>query len=89
MGTLPYGDASQPVPSQFGITVSQKVSKRAVVRNRLKRQISAALHQLLPLVKGNYWVVIVVRPAAVECACGQFLQELKQLFTELEVIHGD
>jgi ribonuclease P protein component len=88
VGVLPSGGGDS-VPTQFGITVSQKVSKRAVVRNRVKRQISAAIQQLLPQIQPNYWVVIVVRPTAVECACGQFLQELKQLFTELEVIHGD
>lgn len=89
VGILPYGSEGNPGPTQFGITISQKVSKRAVVRNRIKRQISTALQQLLPRVQPNYWVVIVVRPTAVECACGQFLQELMQLFTELEVIHGD
>ena len=33
-------------PARIGITVSQKVSKRAVVRNRLKRQVRAALRGL-------------------------------------------
>lgn len=89
VGILPYGTSGSPAPTQFGITVSQKVSKRAVVRNRIKRQISLALQQLLPQIQPNYWVVIVVRPTSVECICGQFLQELKQLLTELEVIHGD
>ena len=37
-----------PAPARIGITVSQKVSKRAVVRNRLKRQVRAALRGLLP-----------------------------------------
>ena len=77
------------VVSQFGVTISQKVSKRAVIRNRLKRQITAAIQQLLPQVASSHWVVIVVRPSAVECTYGQFLQELRQLFIDLEVIHGD
>ena len=34
--------------SRFGIAVSQKVSKKAVVRNRIKRQIRAAIQVLLP-----------------------------------------
>lgn len=75
--------------SRFGITISQKVSKRAVVRNRLKRQIRAAVQTLVPQIKSGYWIVIVVRSAAVECDYWQFLQELEQLFIETEVLNGD
>ncbi|TAH23483.1 MAG: ribonuclease P protein component [Oscillatoriales cyanobacterium] len=35
-------------PTRTGISISLKVSKRAVVRNRIKRQIRAALRHLLP-----------------------------------------
>lgn len=75
--------------SRFGITISQKVSKRAVVRNRLKRQIRAVLQTLMPRVKPGFWIVIVLRSAAVECDYWQFLRELEQLFLELEVFNGD
>ncbi|MEO1294459.1 MAG: ribonuclease P protein component [Cyanobacteria bacterium J06636_16] len=74
--------------SQFGITVSQKVSKRAVVRNRLKRQVRAALQVLIPKLRSDLWVVIVLRSAAIECDYWQFLRELEQLFAELEVFDG-
>ncbi len=74
--------------SRFGITVSQKVSKRSVIRNRLKRQVRAALQALIPKVRSGLWVVIVLRSAAVECDYWQFLRELEQLFAELEVFDG-
>jgi ribonuclease P protein component len=72
----------------FGISISQKVSKRAVVRNRMKRQIHAALHQLLPRVTPSWKVVIVVRPPAIQCDYESFLQELEQLLISAEVING-
>lgn len=75
-------------PSRFGITVSQKVSKRAVTRNRIKRQVSAAIHSLSPRLRPGHWVVIIVRSAASECDYWQFLQELEKLFSELEVLDG-
>ncbi|MEM8543084.1 MAG: ribonuclease P protein component [Cyanobacteria bacterium P01_H01_bin.119] len=75
-------------PTRLGISVSQKVSKRAVVRNRLKRQIGAAFQQLIPDLKPGWWLVVGVRPAAVECEYGQFLQELKKILKKLEVING-
>jgi ribonuclease P protein component len=74
--------------SRFGITISQKVSKRAVVRNRLKRQVRAALQVLMPQLKSGLWVVIILRAAAVQCDYWQFLRELEQLFLDLEVLDG-
>jgi ribonuclease P protein component len=85
------GEAQSPEgrPSRrVGIVVSQKVSKRAVIRNRLKRQIRAIMTQLLPQLSPQVWVLINLRPGAEQCEYGDFLQELKQLFTQLEVFHG-
>ncbi len=76
-------------PSQIGISISKKVSKRAVIRNRIKRQIRVALRQLLPRIPPGWKVVIVVRESAIECDYFQFLQELKQLLVDAEVINGD
>lgn len=75
-------------PTRIGISVSQKVSKKAVVRNRLKRQIRAALRQLLPRLTPGWQVIVGVRPSALECEYAQFLQELEQLLVDAEVING-
>ncbi|MEM8809455.1 MAG: ribonuclease P protein component [Cyanobacteria bacterium P01_G01_bin.38] len=72
----------------FGISISRKVSKRAVIRNRIKRQIRAGLQQLLPRADPGWHVVISVRSAAVKCKYDEFLRELEQQLTALEVIHG-
>ncbi len=77
-----------PASPRIGIVVSQKVHKRAVVRNRLKRQVRAALRVLLPRLSPHLWVVINLRPEATQCDYGEFLRELEQLFTKLEVLHG-
>ena len=76
-------------PCRFGITVSQKVSKRAVIRNRLKRWVSAALQTLLSEVKGDLDVVIVLRSPAIQCDYEKLLQQLRQLLLDLEVLDGD
>jgi ribonuclease P protein component len=75
-------------PSRLGVSISQKVSKRAVVRNRIKRQIKAAFRQLLPRIPGGWWLVVVVNPAALQCEYGQFLRELEELLIRAEVIDG-
>ena len=76
------------IPSGIGISVSLKVSKRAVTRNRIKRQIRAAFRQLLPQLKYGWWLVVVVKPKAEQCEYQQFLQELEQLLAEAEVLNG-
>ncbi|MFQ4143095.1 ribonuclease P protein component [Chlorogloeopsis sp. ULAP02] len=83
-------DAAVLAPTQIGISVSTKVSKRAVVRNRLKRQIAAALHQLLPKMSPGWRLVVIVKPGAAEskCVTQQFLQELEQLLAQAEVLNG-
>jgi ribonuclease P protein component len=76
-------------PTRTGISISLKVSKRAVVRNRIKRQIRAALRQLLPRIKLGWDLIIVVRPSAQECNYAEILQELEQLLVEAEVLDGN
>lgn len=75
--------------SRFGISISKKVSKLAVVRNRIKRQIRAALRKLLPLVQPGWSVVIIVRSSILECSYWQILQELEQLLLKAGVLCGD
>lgn len=86
-GTLKPMKEGKP-PTRFGISISLKVSKKAVVRNRIKRQIRSILRQLLPQISPGWNLVVVVRPGASECDYAQFLRELKQLLAEAEVLHG-
>lgn len=73
---------------RIGVSISQKVSKKAVTRNRIKRQIQSAMQRLLPRMSENWQIVVVVRPRAMQCDYSQFLQELEQLLTEAEIING-
>ena len=76
--------------TRIGISISTKVSKRAVIRNRIKRQIRAAFRSLLPQIAPGWSLVVVVQPEAVlsKCDYQQFLQELEQLLAKAEVIDG-
>ncbi len=90
-GKLPVEVAPQPMPlfpTRIGISISQKVSKRAVVRNRIKRQIRAAIRSLLPNFSYGWNLVVVVQPQAVQCDYFQFLRELEQLLIDAEVLNG-
>ncbi len=75
-------------PTRIGISISKKVSKGAVVRNRIKRQIRAALRQMLPYISRGWDIVIVVKPTAQQCNYDEFLQQLEKLLAQAEVLHG-
>ena len=81
-------DEQPPEPTRLGISISQKVSKKAVARNRIKRQIQGAVRELLPLMSPGWKIVIVVKAQAIECKYEHFLRELKQLLKEAKIIDG-
>jgi ribonuclease P protein component len=84
-------DSTHLASTRIGISISTKVSKRAVVRNRIKRQITAYLHNLLPKLSPGWRLVVIVKPTAAEskCVSPQFLQELEQLLAQAEVFDGN
>ncbi len=74
--------------TKIGISISRKVSKKAVVRNRIKRQIRAVFRCLLPKISSPWLIVIVVKAEAKECKYEHFLRELEKLLIKAEIIHG-
>jgi ribonuclease P protein component len=81
--------ANQSIDIKIGISISRKVSKKAVVRNRIKRQIRSAFRYLLPKISSPWLIVVIVKPEAQECNYEHFLRELEQLLIRSEIIHGN
>lgn len=54
--------ASQQVDSRFGIVVSAKISKKAVERNKIKRQIREIIRARLDKIKSGYDIMIISLP---------------------------
>ena len=78
--------ASQP--TMVGISISKKVSKKAVIRNRIKRQIKAAVASKLKEISPGWKAIIVVKPKAIECKYEHFLRELEELLKKAKIING-
>ncbi|MDJ0723601.1 MAG: ribonuclease P protein component [Prochloraceae cyanobacterium] len=76
-------------PPQIGISIGRKVSKKAVIRNRIKRQIKAVMRELLPNIPPGWKIIIGVRSQALKCEYKDFLGELKQLLVKAEIINGN
>ena len=81
------GVASIPA-TMFGISISKKVSKKAVVRNRIKRQIEGVIRTYLQSINPGGKVIIVVKPKAIECKYEHFLRELEELLKQAKIING-
>ena len=76
------------IPTAIGISVSKKVSKKAVVRNRIKRQIKGVIRTKLHELSLGWKIVIVVKPKAIECKYEHFLRELEKLLKQAKIING-
>jgi len=74
--------------TRFGISISRKVSKKAVIRNKIKRHLRRACRELLPQSHQDWQLIIIVRSGAVSCEYEHFLRELKQLLIKAEVFYG-
>ena len=81
-------DAASIPPTKFGISISKKVSKKAVDRNRIKRQLKGVIRQQLRGISPGWKVVIVVKPQAIKCNYEHFLRELEKLLRKTKIING-
>ena len=61
--------------SRLGILISTKVSKKAVVRNRFKRQIREIIQKQLPNMKNGKDIIIIVFPQILD----KNFQEIEKL----------
>lgn len=75
-------------PSRLGVSISQKVSKRAVVRNRIRRRLHGIFLALRPRLQPGWDLVLVVHPPASQCEYAEFLRELEKLLQEANVLNG-
>lgn len=71
--------------TQFGFIVSNKISKKATVRNRLKRLLLEATYKLLPRIKPGFEVVLLAKSLLVGKDLPEILQESEKLFLRAKI----
>jgi len=69
--------------NRFGVLVGLKINKKAVVRNKIKRQIKAAIRLDEPFLKKGYDCVIVVFPLILAKNYQEIKANLKASFKKL------
>jgi len=72
--------------SRFCIVVSTNISKKAVVRNKLKRQLKAIIYEKIPQFQGNYDCVILTKVSAVVTDFTELDKTLTFLFKKAKII---
>jgi len=75
-------DRNDEKKSRFGFVVSTKVSKKAVVRNKIKRQLREITRKKLSDLEPGYDVAVVTQPGIENQTFHQLKQNLFQLLTD-------
>ena len=75
--------------NRYGIVISTKVSKKAVERNKLKRQIRAVIKEFDKKLNTGFDLVITVSPAAKNQEYEFIKSELEQVFFTLKLFKSD
>ena len=70
-------------PSEFAVRVSARLAKKAVIRNRLRRQILEAVRLHLPLLKKSVLALAIPRPKALTLSFEDLSREVAQFFNHL------
>ncbi|MFA4942132.1 MAG: ribonuclease P protein component [Patescibacteria group bacterium] len=70
--------------NRFGVLVGLKVSKKATVRNKIKRQIKTIIRLNEPFLKKGYDCVIVVLPLILAKNYQEIEEYLKAVFKRLD-----
>lgn len=71
---------------RFGIMVSNKVDKRAVKRNQIRRQIRELIRLNLERVDQNIDCLIIVQPSVTKLTKDELQGELKGLFAKAKIL---
>lgn len=71
--------------TRFGILINAKVSKKAVVRNRIKRQIREIIQAELPEIKDGYDLVVIVFPQILDKNFKEIRKFLENGFRKLNL----
>lgn len=76
----------QQSANRFGILISNKVSKKAVKRNKIKRQIRAIIRSWQNQIKPNFDLLIIAYPAIIDQTFEQIEQSIIKNLKKLNLL---
>lgn len=78
--------ADRSHPTAFGFVVSTKVSKSAVVRNRIRRRAREFVRRNAVVIAPGRAVAVIAKPSAAGLASAETIAELSSLFKQATLI---
>ena len=72
--------------SRFGIMVSQKISKKAFIRNKIKRRIKALIHLKLPKIKESLDLVFIALSGLENQDFWEIEATIDKIFTRAKIL---
>jgi ribonuclease P protein component len=72
--------------SRYGIIVSNKISKKATVRNRLKRQLREVLRGEFNKIKPGYDIVLIAQAGIVGKQSSEIKETIIRQFKKLKIL---
>jgi len=64
---------------RFGFLISLKISRKAVKRNRIRRQLSEAIRCFLSRLKPGYDIVLIAKPRIIDAKSEEIIRDLKNV----------
>ena len=80
--------ANKREDSQFAFVVSAKVDKRAVVRNRLARQMREVVRGFSPNLANGYFVLIIAKKKALTLDFSKIKEQLTFAFKKIKIYNN-
>ena len=72
--------------SRFGFIVSLKVSKKAVIRNRIKRRLREIIKKKIKDIKTNYDIIILAKPEIISKDYKEIEKEIILIFKKASLL---
>ncbi len=72
--------------SRFGVAVSLKISKKAVKRNKLKRQIHEILRLNIKNIKDGYDCVVMTKPGILDLDYSELEKKIMEILRKLKIL---
>ena len=72
--------------SRFAVVVGTKVSKKAVIRNRIKRRIRAIVEKQIPNIEKGFDVMFLVKKEAIVLTPSELEDQLMRIFKRAKLL---
>lgn len=72
--------------NRFGVVISKKVSHKATVRNKIKRQIRAIIAEFSAQLNSSHDLAIIVRPTILDNNFAQIREEVRDMLRACLVV---